>query len=140
MKVSFSSAAGSAQGARGAPRPAGGGFSLGSTGGTRETSASAKVAGPASVTSLDAILAMQALGDPLERRRRTVRRAGQILDVLDEVKVALLEGSLSPLALDRLMSAVREQREDTEDRALEGVLNEIETRAAVELAKLGMAA
>ena len=99
-----------------------------------------RVAGVAPVASLDAILAMQAVGDPTERRRKAVRRAGRILDELDDVKVALLEGSLSPAALSRLVSAVREQREDTEDGALEGVLNEIETRAAVELAKLGMAA
>ena len=40
-------------------------------------------------------------------------------------------------ALDRLLLAVREQREDTDDPRLNDVLNQIETRAAVELAKLG---
>jgi len=56
--------------------------------------------------------------------------------VLDEVKIALLDGSLPASALTRLMSAIREQREGTDDPQLEGLLNEIETRAAVELAKL----
>lgn len=63
-------------------------------------------------------------------------RAGRILDVLDEVKVALLDGEVSPDALRRLTAAVRDQRENTEDSRLESVLDEIETRAAVEMAKL----
>jgi hypothetical protein len=37
------------------------------------------------------------------------------------------------------VSAIREQREGTDDPGLEGLLNEIETRAVVELAKLEMA-
>jgi hypothetical protein len=50
--------------------------------------------------------------------------------------VALLGGDLSQAQLDRLSRAVREQRSATEDPKLEAVLDEIETRAAVELAKL----
>jgi len=42
--------------------------------------------------------------------------------------------------LERLARAIREQRSATEDPALEGLLDEIETRAAVELAKLEGAA
>ena len=83
---------------------------------------------------------MQSVGGPLERRRRAVSRAGRILDVLDEVKLSLLDGGVSAEELGRLVSAVREQRENTEDERLEGVLDEIETRAAVELAKLAVAA
>jgi hypothetical protein len=97
------------------------------------------LSGPASVSSLGALLALQEVGGPLERRRKAVNRAGRILDVLDDVKVALLEGGLPASALSRLVSAIREQREGTDDPGLEGLLNEIETRAVVELAKLEMA-
>ena len=38
--------------------------------------------------------------------------------------------------LERLKRAVAEERQGCDDERLEGVLNEIETRAAVELAKL----
>jgi len=99
----------------------------------------ARAVGPTGVASLDALLALQEVGGPLERRRRAVRRAGRILDVLDEVKLSLLEGGLPPAALDRLVSAIREERGGTDDPNLEGLLDEIETRAAVELAKLEMA-
>lgn len=58
--------------------------------------------------------------------------------MLDDVKLSLLDGGNPMVALERLRGAVREQREGTEDPRLEGVLDEIETRAAVELAKQEM--
>jgi hypothetical protein len=75
--------------------------------------------------------------DPLSKRKRAVGRAGRILDLLDELKLALIDGGAAPAMLDRLVSAVREERAVTEDARLDAVLDQIETRAAVELAKLG---
>jgi len=86
--------------------------------------------------NVGAILALQEVAGPLERRRRAVGRAGKILDVLEDVKIALLSGDASMDDLDRLRRAVRDERMGTDDEQLEGVLNEVETRAAVELAKL----
>ena len=62
-----------------------------------------------------------------------------ILDILDEVKLALLDGGVSPEALGRLMDAVKLERGGADDPKLQSLLDEIETRAAVELAKLEMA-
>lgn len=132
MKV-YGPAGSASVGAGGAKRPVAGGFSL-SLGESREALA-ASAAGSVSATTLDALIALQGAPDALERRRRAVRRAGRLLDVLDEVKLALLEGASAAGSLERLRAAVREQREGTEDARLEGVLDEIETRAAVELAK-----
>ena len=91
------------------------------------------------MSSVDALLTLQDVGGPLERRRRAVGRAGRILDVLDSVKVKLLEGALAVDDLVRLQQALRDQRGATDDPALEAVLDEVETRAAVELAKLEQA-
>lgn len=88
-----------------------------------------------SAATLDALIALQATPSALERRRRAVKRAAGLLDVLDDVKVALLDGANSAQALERLRKAVSEERGGTEDPRLEGLLDEIETRAAVELAK-----
>jgi hypothetical protein len=88
---------------------------------------------------VEALLALQDVGGPLERKRRAVRRAGRILDVLDGIKLALLEGELSGEDLDRLRRAVRDERANTDDPALEAVLDDIELRAAVEVAKLEQA-
>ena len=79
------------------------------------------------------ILALQEAPGPMERRKRAVKRAGRLLDVLDSVTLALLDGEATDMS--KLQDAIREQRTETDDPALEGVLNEIETRAAVELAK-----
>ena len=65
-----------------------------------------------------------------------MRRADTILDALEGLKIELLEGQLGPTILERLTRAVREQRSMTDDPTLEGLLDQVETRAAVELAKL----
>ncbi len=63
-------------------------------------------------------------------------RAGRLLDGLDQIKLALLDGDPAPEQLHRLASAVREQRIGSEDPGLQALLDQIETRAVVELAKL----
>jgi hypothetical protein len=137
MKVTGPGSTGAAAGARPArPGAGGGGFQLPSVGPASGAAPASGVAGVAGVMGVEALLALQDVGGPLERRRRAVRRADRILDVLDEVKVALLDGDLSVASLDRLRRAVREERAGTDDAGLEAVLNDIELRAAVELAKL----
>ena len=69
---------------------------------------------------------------------RAVKRGGRILDVLEKLKLAMLDGLGGAAALDGLVRAVREERAQTGEEGLEGVLDEIETRAAVELAKAEM--
>jgi hypothetical protein len=104
--------------------------------GPSQASSTSSVGG---VMGVGALLALQDVGGPLERKRRAVGRAGRILDVLDEVKVALLGGELSAQDLDRLQRAVRDERSRTDDPRLEVVLEEVELRAAVEIAKLEQA-
>ena len=137
MKVTGSNGLNSVSGARTAkPQGAQGGFMLPTLNGAAGAGATGRTAGVTGVGSLDALIALQDIGGPLERRRRAVGRAGRILDVLDDLKIALLDGEMSPTALDGLLRAVREERSATDDPRLEGVLDEIETRASVELAKL----
>jgi hypothetical protein len=85
--------------------------------------------------SLDALLALQEAPGPIERKRRAVRRAGKLLDILDSVKLSLLEGGEPSDILAQLKIAVGEGRAEVDDPRLHEVLDEIETRAAVELAK-----
>ena len=118
-----------------APRAGGGGFSVQGAAPAGGPAATSRASGVSGVASLDALLALQQLDGPLERRRRAMGRAGRILDVLDDLKVSLLEGELDGGSLSKLMDAVREERAATEEPGLEQVLDEIETRAAVELAK-----
>ncbi len=140
MKVSGPGGIGQPAGVRGASRTAGGeGFRIATTEAAPAAGQVSSASSVHGVMGVDALLALQDVGTPTERRRRAVRRAGRILDVLDEVKIALLEGDLDAASLDRLRRAVRDERAGTEDPALEAVLDDIELRAAVELAKLEQA-
>jgi hypothetical protein len=136
MKVTGPSGIGSTSGARPAREAGGEGFRIVTPEAAPGAGSASSVSASRGVMGVEALLALQNVGGPLERKRRAVRRAGRILDVLDEIKVALLEGELSSADLDRLRRAVRDEREGTEDPALEAVLDEIELRAAVEVAKL----
>ncbi len=136
MKVTGPSGIGSSSGARPTRSGGGDGFRVISPEASGGASQAASVSATQGVMGVEALLALQDVGTPLERRRRAVRRAGQILDVLDEIKIALIEGELSGAELDRLRRAIRDERESTNDPALEAVLDDIELRAAVEVAKL----
>lgn len=133
MKVGGMSPASPFAGARGAGRAAPAGFET-----SPDVGATAPASAPASlgaVSSLDALLALQEAMDPAERRRRGVRRAGRLLDALDALKLALLEGGLGGEALQDLQAAARETRHGVDDPNLDSLLGQIELRAAVELAK-----
>lgn len=85
---------------------------------------------------LDALLALQAVDDVVLTRRKAVRRGRQMLDALDEVKADLLAGRISEGRLNQLLALVGQARERTEP-GLDAVLDEVELRARVELAKFG---
>lgn len=134
MRISGSVGTGSA----GAARPAGGASAAGfaaPTAPAAPAAAGARAASAGPVAGLEALLALQETGGPLERRRRAVARAGRLLDDLDGVKLALLGQGSERAALEGLGRSVRETRDQVDDPALCGLLDEIETRAAVELAK-----
>ncbi|MGV8854079.1 MAG: flagellar assembly protein FliX [Devosia sp.] len=90
----------------------------------------------ASATGIDAILALQAVGGPLEGKKKAVRRGKKLLDALDDIKADLLIGPVSEERLDALIDMLAEMRERSEP-GLEAVLDDIDLRVRVELAKLG---
>lgn len=138
MKVTGSSGVGQAGQAKAARATGGAVFTPIRPGGVGETAAATSAHAVAGVGSLAALIALQEVGGPLERKRRAVNRAGKLLDSLDTLKIALLDDAVTPAMLDDLARTVHEQRENTDDPGLEAVLAEIEMRAGVELAKLEM--
>ena len=118
-------------------RPASEGFAV-ATPDPAEGPAIARPSMAAALSGVDALMALQGADLPVDRRRRAVRRGTRLLDVLDQVKLALLSGETGAQALSQLAAAVRDERERLDDPLLEGVLDEIDTRAAVELAKAEM--
>ncbi len=92
---------------------------------------------PKATTSLDALLALQEIEDPVERRKRSVKKGKVALDVLDDLKLGLLSGSLNASTVARLRSAAADLKSSSGDAGLDAVLSEIELRVEVELAKAG---
>ena len=136
MKV-YGPAPSSPAAGRSAARPAADGFAPAQE--AAASAASARAAPLGSVGSLEALLALQEALSPTERRRRAVRRGGRILDALDDLRLAVLDPeAVDGPALERLAGAVREAREGADDPGLDDVLEQIELRAAVELAKRQM--
>ena len=100
-----------------------------------ETTRTAPPMASAQVGSVAALMALQGVEDPLEKRRRAERRGRQLLDGLDRLKMDVLEGRDPTSALLKLKTALESIRDDTGDSQLDSLLDQIELRAEVELAK-----
>src|SRR5579862_8783934 len=87
---------------------------------------------------IDALIALQGIEEPAERRRRAVKHGRRALDALDELKLGLLAGTLDQGTLLRLKTIATDFKDGSGDEKLDSVLAEIELRVAVELAKAGM--
>ncbi|HWK86632.1 MAG TPA: flagellar assembly protein FliX [Xanthobacteraceae bacterium] len=115
-----------------ARRTAGSGFAIGT--GNAPSRASAANAANA-MNSIDALLALQGVEDAVERRRRFARRGAKALDMLDSLKLQILEGRMDVATLARLEAMLGELTERSGERRLDETLDAIGLRVAVELAK-----
>lgn len=93
------------------------------------------VAGARSLTGVDALLSVQEMGDVFERERQARQRAEDILDRLDDLRHGLLAGLLSRHQVENLARLVRLRRSEVKDQRLLEILDQIELRAEIELAK-----
>ena len=96
----------------------------------------AAVGGPRGVGGIEALIALQGIEAPEERRRRAVKHGRHALDALDQLKLSLLGGSLDEATLAKLKTAAAGLKDASGDSRLDGVLGEIELRVEVELAKM----
>jgi len=105
-------------------------------GGSEEASRATSSAPTGPVTGMDALLALQSVEDPLFARRKSVKRGESILEALEEMKADLLAGRINEGQLNKLMAALQ-QAKIKADPQLDALIEDIELRARVELAKLG---
>ena len=96
----------------------------------------AAISGTGPVAAVDALLAVQEVGDATRGRSRGAVRAQLMIDGLDDIRHGLLSGAIPRSKLAALVEVVREERERSDDARLSSLLDEIELRASVELAKL----
>ena len=104
---------------------------------TTSSSEARAMSAPKAAANIDALLAMQGVEDPTERRKRSVQRGRGALDVLDDLKIGLLSGNLNASTVSRLRDAAANLKSSSGDPGLDAVLSQIELRVEVELAKAG---
>jgi hypothetical protein len=104
---------------------------------TAATTETRAAVAPKAAANIDALLAMQGIEDPTERRKRSVQRGRGALDVLDALKIGLLSGNFDASTVSRLRDAAANLKSSSGDPGLDAVLSEIELRVEVELAKAG---
>ena len=92
----------------------------------------------ASVNSVDSILAVQETDDPTQRRgkRLGIQYGGDLLDHLEELRRDLLLGTADIDKLGSIAQKIRSHRRQSDDVKLNEIIDEIELRAEVEIAKL----
>ncbi len=95
----------------------------------------AGIAAPSPLAALGTLLAAQEAQDGPGERRRVLARGRSLLDELDQIRVGLLEGAWPEASIRRLAGLLQADRPAVSEPKLEAVLDEIELRAAVELAK-----
>ncbi|MCP4934362.1 MAG: hypothetical protein GY927_09195 [bacterium] len=112
-----------------------GGFSLGSQTSASQTAPSTQVSTSSPIGGISALLAVQ--GDDHERQRSAAVSCGHdTLDILDSLKIDVLSGQVSRQKLVHLAALVKKPRDNFGDPTLMNVLDHIELRARVELAKM----
>lgn len=104
-----------------------------------DAASTASVAASAGVSGIEALLAAQSVGDALQdgaKKRRAAAHGNDILDKLEDLRAAILTGVISKSKLIELAQTLRDKREPGLDKELNQILDDIELRAEIELAKL----
>lgn len=84
---------------------------------------------------VEAMLALQEVPDATKGRSRGLTRGSQLLRHLDQIRLGLLAGGIPRHTLHQLAGELRARKAEVADPELRAVLDEIELRAKVELAK-----
>ncbi|MCP5361294.1 MAG: hypothetical protein H6908_01425 [Hyphomicrobiales bacterium] len=107
---------------------------------TDESPGVAGMSGTQALAPMSSLLALQEADDTLEKRRERVNYGETLLNYLESLQLGLLNGSVEPGLVRQMTTEVRAMHTISDDPVLETILEQIEVRAEVELAKLQQAA
>ncbi len=97
------------------------------------------VSGPGPIAAVETILTLQGFVGVGDGQSKGFAHGQNLLDMLDQLRDGLLAGTIPRATLSRLATAVSRRQEGFVDPKLQNVLDEIDLRARVELAKLEQA-
>jgi len=101
-----------------------------------ENAASAPaLSGTTPLSGMAALLGIQEVEDAVSRALRGKKRAQKMLDVLNRLRDGLLAGAVNPDCLHMLAADFKSERPQVEDPALAQLLDAVDLRVQVELAK-----
>lgn len=103
---------------------------------TSETSQSSGASGAQAVAGVFAVQDIASSTDA--PKKQAVKRANDILEDLEEIRMGILSGTLSTKTLTNLSERLKQQQEGLNDPDLKEIVAEIELRALIELAKRGV--
>lgn len=106
---------------------------------TSEPTRAQTISGPGPLAAVETILTLQAFDDSTDGRSKGLAHGEDLLDILDRIRDGLLAGSIPRVMLHHLASVISKKPDVFVDPKLQNVLDEIDLRARVELAKLEMA-
>lgn len=108
---------------------------------TQGTPSAAATSTTRSIASVDSLLSIQSVEDPTARaaKKRMRQRGTDILGELDKIRLAMLGGTLTVGHMIDIADVVVSHREKISDPALTAIMDEIDLRAQVELAKMRIA-
>ena len=90
------------------------------------------------ISSVDAVVALQEITGDNTDERGAKNRANLILDKLEDIRMGLLMGQIPKSNLDELSRILIVARENSIDANIIEIIEDIELRAKIELAKLEM--
>lgn len=108
------------------------------SGDAEESAASGGITGVQPMGMLEGLLSIQQVENDVMEKKKAVKQGEEVLDYLDKLRHGLLKGRLSTMQVQNLAHAVKQLQYNVDDPRLTDILSHIETRAAVELAKLEM--
>ena len=110
-------------------------FEVGSSEEVQDTTAASA---PQALAAVDSLLALQEVDDPTQGKKKAAKRAEDMLDLLEGMRLDLISGGVPLTKLHGLIKLVEARREAFDDPQLSDLIDEIELRAQVEIAKLQM--
>jgi hypothetical protein len=92
--------------------------------------------GAGAVSISQAVLGVQEVDWNEQSKKEQMQRGNQLLDLLEAIRDGILLGKVSPQDLHKLQQTLAAKKDSVDDPKLATIVQEIEVRAAVELAKL----
>ncbi len=103
---------------------------------TQGASRSQQTTQSSAVQDVSALIALQSVDDALHgKKRKAVRKGNKMLDLLEDIRMGILCGTLS-LSVLRQLERLTAETEASGDERIDALLEEISLRAQVEVAKL----